>query len=183
MADEAATKHLDYLVDNRNALMIQASITVLAGAPLLLFVVPFARRIKASEANPDILGIAAAIAISLSWAGVAVLCMFFGGIAYIAESLEPTDARNLSILTTVGYGGPVVLMGTGALFAGLALARLPGVSRFVGWFGVVAGLACAASAFGWAEEGFFSPGPLLFPAYVGFMLWILANAVLMMRGK
>jgi hypothetical protein len=184
MADDPASEYLEYLADNRNALMIQASITALLSVPLFVFVVSLGQWLKSARGETEAVSIAAGAAIAAGWVVATPLALAYGGLAYLADGrLAEADALSLSLLVTIGYGATVVLFGTGALLSGAVLTAGSGARRWVGWFGVVAAALAAMTVFGWADSGLFSPGQVLFIGYLALMVYVLALSVLMVRTK
>ncbi len=183
-ADDPASKFLEYLADNRTALMVQASVTALTAIPLLPFALAFGRRIRMLEGEQPILGTASAAGLLLGWTAGAPFMLLYGGLAWLADGfLAETEARNLTMLVTIGYGGSLALWAGTAVFSGLALTGAQGFARWLGWFGLLAALLCVVGVFGWAGSGMLSPGMAIFPAYLVFSAYLLANAILMVRMK
>ncbi len=183
-SDDPAEKFLAYLTEHRTWLMVQASLLTLAAIPLLPFALVFARRLQALEGEPAILGTAAAAGLLLGWAVAAPLTLMYGGLAWLADgTLAETEARNLTLLVNAGYGGVAALWAAAALFSGLALIGAQGVARWLGWFGIIVAIFCAVATFGWADSGLFSPGASFFVAYLTLAVYLLANAILMVRTK
>jgi len=183
-ADDPASEFLEYLSDNRTALMIQASLSALAGIPLLPFAFAFGRRIRMLEGEQPVLGHASTAGLLVGWAAAVPFIMLLGGLAWLANgSLGESEAKNLSMLVNVGYGGVLSLWAGTAAFSALALIRAEGFARWLGWFGLLAAVMCVVAVFGWASSGLFSPGLAIFPAYLAVSLYVLANAILMVRMK
>jgi len=181
-ADDSASKFLQYLSDNRTASMIQASITALAGIPLLPFAIAFGRRIRALEGEQPILANATTAGLLVGWAAAVPFMMMYGGLSWLANgSLTETEARNVMMLVNIGYGGMLALWAGTGIFSGLALVSTGDFTRVVGWFGFVAALLCVIAVFGWANSGLLSPGQAIFPAYLAFSLYMLMNSILMIR--
>lgn len=181
-ADDSAGKFLEYLRDNRTGLMIQASISCLAGIPLVPFALAFSQRLELLEGENAMLGKASAVALLVGWAAVAPVAAMYGGLAWLANgSLGESDAKALTILVTVGYGAGVAMWAGAAIFSALALIGAEGRTRWLGWFGVVVAIVCAVGIFGWASSGTLSPGQAIFIPYIGVMIYLLANAIQMLR--
>jgi hypothetical protein len=183
-ADAPAADSLDYLVDNRSAVMFQASLSTLPTFALFLFVRAFWKYLDDREQSGHAFSAAAIAGILLGWSVGVVLALMYGALAYLSETtLDASQARNLAILITVGYGGAVVFWGAASLFAGLVLAASGGAARWVGWYGVVAGIISAISVFGWADDGLFAAGGLMFVGYLANLLFLLAASVLLTRAR
>ncbi len=181
-ADDPASEYLEYLSENRTALMMQASITVVLSVPLFAFAACLAQWLRDPRSDAAAISMAAAGAIAAGWVVATPLSLAYGGLAYLADGrLEEADALSFMLLVTVAYGATVVLLGTGALLSGAALVAGSGARRWVGWFGVVAAALAAVAVFGWADSGLFSPGQPLFIGYLALMAYLLAVSVLMVR--
>ena len=183
-ADDPASKFLEYLADNRTTSMIQASVTALAAIPLLPFALAFGQRIRLLEGEHPVLGNATAAGLLVGWATAVPFMMLYGGLAWLSNgSLGETEAKNLSMLVNIGYGGVLSIWAAVAIFSGLALISAGGFARWLGWFGFLAALMCVVAVFGWASSGLLSPGMAIFPAYLAVSVYLLANAILMVRMK
>lgn len=181
-ADAPSAEFLEYFVDNRGALMLSSSLSLLPTLPLFVFVPALWRRLSGSDGANRTLPISTIAGILLGWVVGLIFAMVYGGVAYLSDStLDADNARNFALLVTVGYSPAVFLWGVAALSSGLILAAGRGMERWVGWFGVLVFAICTVVQFSWADDGVFAPGDLLFAGYMVFMLYIVVLSILLIR--
>lgn len=181
-ANDPAAKYLDYLLDNRSLLMVQASLSIVLAAPLLLFAPSLWSTLASKVQGNRTLATAAAAGLLLGWASGSLLALLFGGLAYLSETtLDANSARNLMVLVNVGYGSAVFFWGMATLASGLVLTSETGWERWLGWSGVLVALISTAVQFTWADSGAFAPGFALFVGYLLSMVYFLALSVVLVR--
>lgn len=78
-------------------------------------------------------------------------------------------------VTAIGFSKVWLALGTFALACGWVIVRTQALPRWLGWWGVISGVALGSAPFYWTSEG------LWFAPYAAFWLWLLAICVLLVR--
>jgi hypothetical protein len=183
-ADEASAEFLEYLTDNRTALMVQSSITNFAGIPLVLFAVLLGKWLGGPGSKSDVFSRAATLSWIAAWAAVAPLGIMYGGLAYVSKtSLDADLARTLALVLTSGFVTGILLMGLAAAATGAVLITKQGLLRILGWLGFVVLALAVLSSFPWADDGALSLGPSLFFGYIGALVFVLLTSIAMLRSS
>jgi hypothetical protein len=79
-------------------------------------------------------------------------------------------------VTSIGFSKVWLPMGVFALACGWVIVSTAALPRWLGWWGIISGVALALTQFVWTHEG------VWFAPYAAFWLWLLTTCVLLVRG-
>jgi hypothetical protein len=96
--------------------------------------------------------------------------------AHRVADLDQTQLAFAYDLTTIGFTNIWLAMGSFALACGWLVVTTGALPRWLGWWGVVAGIALGLAQLVWTIETAW-----LVP-YLAFWLWMLTTSVLLVRG-
>jgi hypothetical protein len=181
--DEAPAEFLEYYIDNRPALLIQAALNALLFVPLAPFLVGFLAALREREGEGGVLAGTAFVAGIGSVAMFAIGSSIFAGTAYLADyGLDGSGARSGHLTAgaafSFGYGGLVAF----AAASGLIILRRSDLWRWAGALGLLVAVLSVLATVSFAEDGAFAPlGAMGFAAFISFAVYALAVSVMMIR--
>jgi hypothetical protein len=96
-------------------------------------------------------------------------------VAHRAAGLSQGQLALAYDVTAIGFTKVWLAMGTFALACGWVIVVTACLPRWLGWWGVMSGVALASAPFVWTIEG------VWFAPYAAFWLWLLTTWVLLVR--
>lgn len=181
-ASHSPAKFFEYYNDNRNALLAQGIIAVLANIPAFVFVGGLWTLLRREEGDAGVLA-AAAIFAFVVLDGIATLASAWSmGIAALADGNGLTEemSRTLGVVSTMVQSGLMSAMAPAAGISGYILTRGTTMPRWIGFIGLLGAVLGVIAIFGVANDGAFTPfGLFSFGAFLAFSAYVIVLGVFM----
>jgi hypothetical protein len=153
---------------------------------LLLFAVSLRAHLRPAEGEPKtlsavVLGAAVAAGV-LAIVGSALLFVLEANVARLGDANLTYSLLLVWWATFLGYSFMLGIMAIAASASGLISRTFP---RWIGWLGIICGLALVGGCLAFYPSGAVVQGPADSIAYIGeilFAVWTIASSVVILRG-
>jgi hypothetical protein len=182
MASDPADKILKYYRDNEDGLKVASYLGILAAVPIIWWAGSLWARLRRFGDRHDRLAVIAILGLLIAGAGNLTQTGVNAAVALDLDHVRADSAKFFFLLSQAFGGAGLVGIAVLVLAVSIATFRLGAFPRWVGWLGVVDGLAFLVGA---AVIATTSDAINTF-AFVGLILWavwMVATSIVMYRGS
>ena len=161
---------VDHYVDNKDSVMIGATLAPLAGAFLIFFAGYLRKVLRVAEGDRGMLSLVAFVGAAIVATGAAIDGTISFALAETADDIDPAAVQALQALwdndfLPLALGSLVFLVASG-----MSIVRHGALPSWLGWVAIVLGVLALT--------------PVGFFAFIGWALWILVLSVMLsMRAR
>jgi hypothetical protein len=182
MASDSPAKILKYFHDNQDGIKVASFVSALAAVPILLWAGSLWARLHRSGDTQFRLAIIAVLGLLLGGTGNLTQTALNATVVLELKNVGANEAKFFFVLAQGFNAAGAIGLAVLVLAPSLAVFRFRAFPVWVGWIGVLDGIAFLIAGYSLATTGD-AIGAFGFAAFILWAIWIIITSIIMFRAK